>query len=97
MSLDEEFEDLRPCCSEDPEEKPQCFYGSSPHHLEDPSLSELENFSSLKLQVIFYLCQWEGNHLIYKGKSVTKNMHKFQKLVVTMVTQILPNNSLGCK
>ncbi|XP_048652053.1 fasciculation and elongation protein zeta-1 isoform X2 [Marmota monax] len=46
VSLDEEFEDLRPCCSEDPEEKPQCFYGSSPHHLEDPSLSELENFSS---------------------------------------------------
>ncbi|KAL4663736.1 hypothetical protein H8959_017067 [Pygathrix nigripes] len=29
-----------------PREKPQCFYGSSPHHLEDPSLSELENFSS---------------------------------------------------
>ncbi|XP_009422711.1 fasciculation and elongation protein zeta-1 isoform X1 [Pan troglodytes] len=46
VSLDEEFEDLRPSCSEDPEEKPQCFYGSSPHHLEDPSLSELENFSS---------------------------------------------------
>ncbi|KAF5921411.1 hypothetical protein HPG69_019462 [Diceros bicornis minor] len=46
VSLDEEFEDLRPCCSEDTEEKPQCFYGSSPHHLEDPSLSELENFSS---------------------------------------------------
>lgn len=46
MSLDEEFEDLRPCCSEDPEEKPRCFYGSSPPHLEDPSLSELENFSS---------------------------------------------------
>nr|XP_036856808.1 fasciculation and elongation protein zeta-1 [Manis javanica]XP_036856809.1 fasciculation and elongation protein zeta-1 [Manis javanica] len=46
VSLDEEFEDLRPCCSEDPEEKPRCFYGSSPHHLEDPSLSELENFSS---------------------------------------------------
>ncbi|KAM6157958.1 fasciculation and elongation protein zeta-1 [Rhynchocyon petersi] len=46
VSLDEEFEDLRPCCSEEHEEKPQCFYGSSPHHLEDPSLSELENFSS---------------------------------------------------
>uniref|UniRef100_A0A673UPG9 Fasciculation and elongation protein zeta 1 n=1 Tax=Suricata suricatta TaxID=37032 RepID=A0A673UPG9_SURSU len=46
VSLDEEFEDLRACCSEDQEEKPQCFYGSSPHHLEDPSLSELENFSS---------------------------------------------------
>ncbi|XP_003472756.2 fasciculation and elongation protein zeta-1 isoform X3 [Cavia porcellus] len=46
VSLDEEFEDLRPCCSEDPEEKPRCLYGSSPHHLEDPSLSELENFSS---------------------------------------------------
>ncbi|XP_039106192.1 fasciculation and elongation protein zeta-1 isoform X2 [Hyaena hyaena] len=46
VSLDEEFEDLRACCSEEQEEKPQCFYGSSPHHLEDPSLSELENFSS---------------------------------------------------
>ncbi|XP_022368804.1 fasciculation and elongation protein zeta-1 isoform X2 [Enhydra lutris kenyoni] len=46
VSLDEEFEDLRPSCSDDQEEKPQCFYGSSPHHLEDPSLSELENFSS---------------------------------------------------
>uniref|UniRef100_H0WRI1 Fasciculation and elongation protein zeta 1 n=1 Tax=Otolemur garnettii TaxID=30611 RepID=H0WRI1_OTOGA len=46
VSLDEEFEDLRPCCSEDQEEKPRCLYGSSPHHLEDPSLSELENFSS---------------------------------------------------
>lgn len=46
VSLDEEFEDLRPSCSEDPEEKPQSLYGSSPHHLEDPSLSELENFSS---------------------------------------------------
>lgn len=46
VSLDEEFEDLRPCCSEEPEEKPRCLYGSSPHHLEDPSLSELENFSS---------------------------------------------------
>ncbi|XP_047549407.1 fasciculation and elongation protein zeta-1 isoform X2 [Lutra lutra] len=46
VSLDEEFEDLRPSCSDDREEKPQCFYGSSPHHLEDPSLSELENFSS---------------------------------------------------
>ncbi|XP_012910458.1 fasciculation and elongation protein zeta-1 isoform X2 [Mustela lutreola] len=46
VSLDEEFEDLRPCCSDNQEEKPQCFYGSSPHHLEDPSLSELENFSS---------------------------------------------------
>lgn len=46
MSLDEEFEDIRPCCTEDPEEKPQSLYGTSPHHLEDPSLSELENFSS---------------------------------------------------
>ncbi|KAM7050653.1 fasciculation and elongation protein zeta-1 isoform 4-T4 [Molossus nigricans] len=46
VSLDEEFEDLRPCCSEEQEEKPRCLYGSSPHHLEDPSLSELENFSS---------------------------------------------------
>nr|KAF6465134.1 fasciculation and elongation protein zeta 1 [Rousettus aegyptiacus] len=46
VSLDEEFEDLRPSCLEESEEKPRCFYGSSPHHLEDPSLSELENFSS---------------------------------------------------
>ena len=46
MSLDEEFEDIRPSCTEEPEEKPQCLYGTSPHHLEDPSLSELENFSS---------------------------------------------------
>ncbi|XP_067418581.1 fasciculation and elongation protein zeta-1 isoform X4 [Emydura macquarii macquarii] len=46
VSLDEEFEDLRPCFSDDREEKPHCFYGSSPQHLEDPSLSELENFSS---------------------------------------------------
>ncbi|ELW72224.1 Fasciculation and elongation protein zeta-1 [Tupaia chinensis] len=46
VSLDEEFEDLRPSCSEEPDGGPQCLYGSSPHHLEDPSLSELENFSS---------------------------------------------------
>ncbi|XP_031199822.1 fasciculation and elongation protein zeta-1 isoform X2 [Mastomys coucha] len=46
VSLDEEFDDIRPSCTEDPEEKPQCLYGTSPHHLEDPSLSELENFSS---------------------------------------------------
>ncbi|XP_050777667.1 fasciculation and elongation protein zeta-1 isoform X2 [Gopherus flavomarginatus] len=46
VSLDEEFEDLRPCYVDDREEKPHCFYGSSPQHLEDPSLSELENFSS---------------------------------------------------
>ncbi|XP_065426127.1 fasciculation and elongation protein zeta-1 isoform X3 [Chrysemys picta bellii] len=46
VSLDEEFEDLRPCYFDDREEKPHCFYGSSPQHLEDPSLSELENFSS---------------------------------------------------
>ncbi|XP_075765575.1 fasciculation and elongation protein zeta-1 isoform X1 [Pelodiscus sinensis] len=46
VSLDEEFEDLRPCYTDDREEKSHCFYGSSPHHLEDPSFSELENFSS---------------------------------------------------
>ncbi|XP_044852754.1 fasciculation and elongation protein zeta-1 isoform X5 [Mauremys mutica] len=46
VSLDEEFEDLRPCYVDDREEKTHCFYGSSPQHLEDPSLSELENFSS---------------------------------------------------
>ncbi|XP_037738423.1 fasciculation and elongation protein zeta-1 isoform X2 [Chelonia mydas] len=46
VSLDEEFEDLRPCYADEREEKAHCFYGSSPQHLEDPSLSELENFSS---------------------------------------------------
>ncbi|XP_073176824.1 fasciculation and elongation protein zeta-1 isoform X3 [Lepidochelys kempii] len=46
VSLDEEFEDLRPCYADEREEKPHCFYSSSPQHLEDPSLSELENFSS---------------------------------------------------
>nr|XP_060643186.1 fasciculation and elongation protein zeta-1 isoform X1 [Anolis sagrei ordinatus] len=46
VSLDEEFEDLRPCYIEEREEKSRYFYGSSPQHLEDPSLSELENFSS---------------------------------------------------
>lgn len=39
----------------------------------------LENFSSLKLQVIFYLWQREGGHLIFKGKSTTMNTYKFQK------------------
>ncbi|XP_059575828.1 fasciculation and elongation protein zeta-1 isoform X3 [Alligator mississippiensis] len=46
VNLDEEFEDLRPCYSDGREEKKHCFYGSSPQHLEDASLSELENFSS---------------------------------------------------
>uniref|UniRef100_A0A8D0BHX9 Fasciculation and elongation protein zeta 1 n=1 Tax=Salvator merianae TaxID=96440 RepID=A0A8D0BHX9_SALMN len=46
VSLDEEFEDLRPCYKEDRGEKSHYFYGSSPRHLEDSSLSELENFSS---------------------------------------------------
>ncbi|KAM3830974.1 fasciculation and elongation protein zeta-1 isoform 2-T2 [Vipera latastei] len=46
VSLDEEFEDLRPCYIVDREEKAHYFYGSSAQHLEDPSLSELENFSS---------------------------------------------------
>ncbi|KAM6432258.1 fasciculation and elongation protein zeta-1 isoform 1-T1 [Liasis olivaceus] len=46
VSLDEEFEDLRPCYIADREEKSHYFYGSSSQHLEDPSLSELENFSS---------------------------------------------------
>ncbi|XP_039212529.1 fasciculation and elongation protein zeta-1 isoform X2 [Crotalus tigris] len=46
VSLDEEFEDLRPCYIADREEKAHYFYGSSAQHLEDPSLSELENFSS---------------------------------------------------
>ncbi|XP_003226355.1 fasciculation and elongation protein zeta-1 isoform X2 [Anolis carolinensis] len=45
VSLDEEFEDLRPCYIEEREEKSCYFYGSSPL-LEDPLLSELENFSS---------------------------------------------------
>nr|XP_056716784.1 fasciculation and elongation protein zeta-1 isoform X1 [Euleptes europaea]XP_056716785.1 fasciculation and elongation protein zeta-1 isoform X1 [Euleptes europaea] len=46
VSLDEEFEDLRPCYIDDKDEKSHYYYGSSPRHLEDPSLSELENFSS---------------------------------------------------
>ncbi|XP_054854238.1 fasciculation and elongation protein zeta-1 [Eublepharis macularius] len=46
VNLDEEFEDLRPCYIDDRDEKSRYFYGSSPLHLEDPSLSELENFSS---------------------------------------------------
>ncbi|KAL8173799.1 UNVERIFIED_CONTAM: Fasciculation and elongation protein zeta-1 [Gekko kuhli] len=46
VSLDEEFEDLRPCYIDDRDEKSHYYYGSSPQHLEDPSLSELENFSS---------------------------------------------------
>ncbi|XP_015271807.1 PREDICTED: fasciculation and elongation protein zeta-1 [Gekko japonicus] len=46
VSLDEEFEDLRPCYIDDRDEKSHYYYGSSPRHLEDPSLSELENFSS---------------------------------------------------
>ncbi|XP_028931657.1 fasciculation and elongation protein zeta-1 isoform X1 [Ornithorhynchus anatinus] len=46
VSLDEEFEDLRPCYPEVREEKPRSVFGSPPAHLEDPSLSELENFSS---------------------------------------------------
>ncbi|XP_063167551.1 fasciculation and elongation protein zeta-1 isoform X1 [Candoia aspera] len=46
VSLDEEFEDLRPCYIADREEKSHYFYGSPSQHLEDPSLSELENFSS---------------------------------------------------
>ncbi|KAJ7305091.1 hypothetical protein JRQ81_010922 [Phrynocephalus forsythii] len=46
VSLDEEFEDLRPCYIEEREEKVHYFYGCSSQLLEDPSLSELENFSS---------------------------------------------------
>ncbi|KAG8141435.1 hypothetical protein E2320_007057 [Naja naja] len=46
VSLDEEFEDLRPCYIADREEKAHYFYGSTAQLLEDPSLSELENFSS---------------------------------------------------
>ncbi|XP_077161561.1 fasciculation and elongation protein zeta-1 isoform X1 [Paroedura picta] len=46
VSLDEEFEDLRPCYINDRDDKSHYYYGSSPRHLEDPSLSELENFSS---------------------------------------------------
>ncbi|XP_020667782.3 fasciculation and elongation protein zeta-1 isoform X2 [Pogona vitticeps] len=46
VSLDEEFEDLRPCYIEEREEKACYFYGCSSQLLEDPSLSELENFSS---------------------------------------------------
>nr|XP_033774456.1 fasciculation and elongation protein zeta-1 isoform X2 [Geotrypetes seraphini] len=42
VSLDEEFEDLRPSW----EEKLGSVYRTSLRHLEDPSLSELESFSS---------------------------------------------------
>ncbi|KAM9299219.1 fasciculation and elongation protein zeta-1 [Gastrophryne carolinensis] len=45
VCLDEEFEDVR-SYSEDREEKSRSIYMSPSHHLEDASLSELENFSS---------------------------------------------------
>lgn len=45
VCLDEEFEDVR-SYSNDREEKSRYIYISSSHHLEDSSLSELENFSS---------------------------------------------------
>ncbi|KAM4703787.1 fasciculation and elongation protein zeta-1 isoform 2-T2 [Rhinophrynus dorsalis] len=45
VCLDEEFEDIR-SYSEDREEKSRSIYMSPPRHLEDASLSELENFSS---------------------------------------------------
>ncbi|XP_053547389.1 fasciculation and elongation protein zeta-1 isoform X2 [Bombina bombina] len=45
VCLDEEFEDIR-SYSEDREEKSRSIYMTSTHHLEDASLSELENFSS---------------------------------------------------
>ncbi|KAM4651415.1 fasciculation and elongation protein zeta-1 isoform 2-T2 [Discoglossus pictus] len=45
VCLDEEFEDIR-SYSEDRDEKSRSIYMSSPRHLEDASLSELENFSS---------------------------------------------------
>ncbi|XP_005991208.1 fasciculation and elongation protein zeta-1 [Latimeria chalumnae] len=46
VSLDEEFEDIRPCYSEDRLEKGQGLYESTPRKIEDQSFSELENFSS---------------------------------------------------
>ncbi|CAN2388113.1 Fasciculation and elongation protein [Pristimantis euphronides] len=45
VSLDEEFEDVR-SYSEDREDKSRSLYMSPSRHLEDASLSELENFSS---------------------------------------------------
>ncbi|XP_073513451.1 fasciculation and elongation protein zeta-1 isoform X1 [Phyllobates terribilis] len=45
VSLDEEFEDVR-SYSEDREDKSRSIYMSPSRHLEDTSLSELENFSS---------------------------------------------------
>ncbi|XP_069804297.1 fasciculation and elongation protein zeta-1 isoform X1 [Dendropsophus ebraccatus] len=45
VSLDEEFEDVR-SYSEDREDKSRSIYMSPSRHLEDASLSELENFSS---------------------------------------------------
>ncbi|XP_066462747.1 fasciculation and elongation protein zeta-1 isoform X2 [Eleutherodactylus coqui] len=45
VSLDEEFEDVR-SFSEDREDKSRSIYMSPSRHLEDASLSELENFSS---------------------------------------------------
>lgn len=45
VCLDEEFEDVR-SYSEDREEKSRSIYMSPSRHLEDASLSELENFSS---------------------------------------------------
>lgn len=45
VCLDEEFEDVR-SYSEDREEKSRSIYMSPSHHMEDASLSELENFSS---------------------------------------------------
>ncbi|XP_044134240.1 fasciculation and elongation protein zeta-1 isoform X2 [Bufo gargarizans] len=45
VSLDEEFEDVR-SYSEDREDKSRNIYMSPSRHLEDASLSELENFSS---------------------------------------------------
>ncbi|XP_077314314.1 fasciculation and elongation protein zeta-1 isoform X1 [Lithobates pipiens] len=45
VCLDEEFEDVR-SYSEDREEKSRSIYLSPSRHLEDASLSELENFSS---------------------------------------------------
>ncbi|XP_018408081.1 PREDICTED: fasciculation and elongation protein zeta-1 isoform X1 [Nanorana parkeri] len=45
VCLDEEFEDVR-SYSEDREEKSRSIYMSPSRHLEDTSLSELENFSS---------------------------------------------------
>ncbi|XP_043936958.1 fasciculation and elongation protein zeta-1 isoform X4 [Protopterus annectens] len=46
VSLEEEFEDIKPCFLEENNDNDQRLCRASPLHIEDPTLSELENFSS---------------------------------------------------